>query len=467
MMEMPVGKSLGQTLDEIGFGVYHWKLLVICGFGWLSDCMWIQAVASILPQVQIEFQVPTAAASAIPSCLFSGMFVGATLFGFIADAYGRMYPFFSTMFLTSLCSCVSIFSPSLYALCITVFLVGVSVGGNMPVDSIYYLEFCPPRHQSSLTSLSVFFSLGSALTSLVAFVIFDHSVASETQLLLFQGIVAWRVVLFILSMVCLLLFVCRVALLRRIESPKHLLVKGRQEEAFQVLSQLISDNHSQLTLSLDDIILMDDEVPDANEGPSMFDCHYRVTSLLLFCIWICINFAYTAFNALLAKFMQLKGVSSQNTYISLLIYTCASIPAVFMAMALVDNSRFQRKGTLSLSSFLTGCSILLFCYMTDPSSIVASASLANIFATMMYAVLYTYTPEVFPTPIRARANGVCGALGRVAGIVAPIVAGASMSVSIDFPLWLSTAALTLAAILSLLLPIETMSKPLAVIALGM
>ena len=40
------------------------------------------------------------------------------------------------------------------------------------------------------------------------------------------------------------------------------------------------------------------------------------------------------------------------------------------------------------------------------------------------AILFgVYTPELFPTEIRLRANGICNTLGRAATVVSPFVVG--------------------------------------------
>jgi hypothetical protein len=41
--------------EEIGFGAWHWGLMLVAGLGWLIDNIWLQGVAIILPQVGKEF----------------------------------------------------------------------------------------------------------------------------------------------------------------------------------------------------------------------------------------------------------------------------------------------------------------------------------------------------------------------------------------------------------------------------
>jgi putative MFS transporter len=44
------------------------------------------------------------------------------------------------------------------------------------------------------------------------------------------------------------------------------------------------------------------------------------------------------------------------------------------------------------------------------------------------AILFgVYTPELFPTEIRLRANGICNTFGRAATVVSPFIVGALMT----------------------------------------
>jgi hypothetical protein len=44
------------------------------------------------------------------------------------------------------------------------------------------------------------------------------------------------------------------------------------------------------------------------------------------------------------------------------------------------------------------------------------------------AILFgVYTPELFPTEIRLRANGICNTLGRGATVVSPFIVGSLMT----------------------------------------
>ena len=41
-------RGLEETLEKLGFGAYHWRLLALCGFGWMSDNSALQCIGEYL-----------------------------------------------------------------------------------------------------------------------------------------------------------------------------------------------------------------------------------------------------------------------------------------------------------------------------------------------------------------------------------------------------------------------------------
>jgi putative MFS transporter len=57
------------------------------------------------------------------------------------------------------------------------------------------------------------------------------------------------------------------------------------------------------------------------------------------------------------------------------------------------------------------------------SLLIASGLLMQFFLFGMWAVLYTYTPELYPTSARATGSGFASAIGRVGSLLGPMVTG--------------------------------------------
>lgn len=78
--------------------------------------------------------------------------------------------------------------------------------------------------------------------------------------------------------------------------------------------------------------------------------------------------------------------------------------------------------------------------------------------SIMYGVLYAYTPEVFPAPNRGTGTGIASLFNRLCGLMAPIVAIHAGSVNPNAPVWAAGALILAAFVAMCLFPIETRGK---------
>lgn len=78
-------------------------------------------------------------------------------------------------------------------------------------------------------------------------------------------------------------------------------------------------------------------------------------------------------------------------------------------------------------------------------------------SNVMYAVLYAYTPEIFPTKDRGTGNALTATANRVFGIMAPIIAIAA-DLNSAAPVYVSGALFITAGFLVLCLPFESRGK---------
>ena len=94
----------------------------------------------------------------------------------------------------------------------------------------------------------------------------------------------------------------------------------------------------------------------------------------------------------------------RGDYVELIWTTFAEFPGTFLAMALID--RIGRKKTLSIQAILFALSTLMVaeCAMSKTFLIVALFA-ARGFTAGLFQTVYVYTPEVYPTKLRAVALG--------------------------------------------------------------
>jgi len=85
-----------------------------------------------------------------------------------------------------------------------------------------------------------------------------------------------------------------------------------------------------------------------------------------------------------------------------LIIAVLGVPGALLGGLLVEVPKFGRRGTLCVSTVLTG--VFLYCSTTAVSSaaLLGWQCAFNFFSNIMYAVLYGFTPEIFATKDRGR-----------------------------------------------------------------
>jgi MFS family permease len=171
---------------------------------------------------------------------------------------------------------------------------------------------------------------------------------------------------------------------------------------------------------------------------------------------------YPLFNAFLPQYIKSAGgATEQSTYTVYRNYAITSIvgvPGSILACYTVDIKYVGRKGTMIISTLITG--VLLFCFTatTNPNIQLLCSSLEAFFQNIMYGVLYAYTPEVFPAPSRGTGTGIASCLNRIAGLCAPLVAIYGGSSSPNAPIYASGALMLAAFVAMCLFPIETRGK---------
>ncbi|KAF5340081.1 hypothetical protein D9758_013141 [Tetrapyrgos nigripes] len=249
---------LDRTIDRIGMGSYQWTLLSLCGFGWMADNMWIEAVAIILPRVQQHYSVSDAYIGTLSSSMFAGMMFGAVGWGTCSDLMGRSAAFNLTLFFTSSFGLLASLANSFTTICVILFFLGSAVGGSMPTDGTLLLEHMPNGKQYLVTALSVFFSFGAVLSAVVALLVVPQN---SCPLNPEPGVICdvetqnkgWKYLLGALGLTTLSMFLARIVFFRLHESPRYLVHAGRHQEALESLQMISKFNGSDLELDLGDV----------------------------------------------------------------------------------------------------------------------------------------------------------------------------------------------------------------------
>jgi len=483
-------KVLNKAIRDIGMGRYQWQLFIVIGFGWSMDNLWPIVTSLIFTPVKNEFHPTRAPFLTLAQNI--GLLVGAVFWGFGCDIFGRRWAFNLTIGITAVFGMVAAASPNFAAIGTFAALWSVGVGGNLPVDSSIFLEFLPGTHQYLLTVLSIFWSLAQVFATLVAWPLLGNLTCQQTDTKCARSEnMGWRYLMIVMGGVALIMFFFRFVLFTIFESPKFLMGKGDDEEAVRIVHEVARRNGKTTNLTVADLAICETigtqpGSSDAGHEPNQqttataaikrnmekFDASHvkalfatkklAFSTGLITVVWAFIGLGFPLYNAYLPFIQASRGAefgdsSTYITYRNTLIIAVLGVPGCLLGALLVETPRIGRKGTLAGSTVLTGVFLFGSTTALDSSSLLGWNCAYNFMSNIMYAVLYAYTPEIFPTKDRGTGNAITASANRVFGIMAPIVAMFA-NLETSAPVYVSGALFIAAGMLVLVLPFESRGR---------
>ncbi|KAJ6625018.1 major facilitator superfamily domain-containing protein [Mycena sp. CBHHK59/15] len=469
---------LNTAIQDVGMGRYQYYLFVCAGFGWFADSVWPLITGLILAPVITEFKFNGPFLSLAANV---GLLVGAIVWGLGSDVWGRRWSFNLTLLIAGIFGLSAGGSPNFVTLASLLAVVGVGVGGNMPVDSAVFLDLVPASHQYLLTVMSVWWSLGQLLVSLLAWpLIANFSCSSTATNCSKSDNMGWRYLLFVLGALTLILSLIRFLAFDILESPRFLVGIGKDQEAVDIIHQIATYNSTTSSLSIEQLAGAGEKLADEEGAPkrpmlsrsSVFTADHikalfatrkmAISTSLLVALWGMIGLASTLYNSFLPYLLESRGAQFNDgslylTYRNQVILSVIGVPGAFLAGWAVELPYIGRKGTLAISSGLTGA--FLFASTTARSSVQLLGWNCGyvFFSNIMYGVLYAISPETFVAKDRGTGNALVSTASRVFGVIAPVLAiYANLATAV--PVYISGALIIFAGFLALLLPIEPRGK---------
>ncbi len=105
---------------------------------------------------------------------------------------------------------------------------------------------------------------------------------------------------------------------------------------------------------------------------------------------------------------------------------------------------------------MMGVSLFLFSTVNTQASNIGFNLMEYFFQSMFNAVLYGWTPEAFPAPVRGTASGVASFWGRLFSIVSPLIAAHLLETSLNGPLYLAGSGALICVVAIMFLPSSTL-----------
>ncbi|MDQ0725476.1 putative MFS transporter [Microbacterium sp. W4I20] len=402
---LPSRASLAERLDELPFTRRHFRVLTGSGVGWALDAMDVGLISFILAALTQQWGLTKTDAGWIASVGFLGMAIGATLGGLLADRLGRRQVFAITLLIYGIATGASALVGGIAVLLVLRFFVGLGLGAELPVASTYVSEFAPARIRGRLiVILEAFWALGWTVSALIGYFVIP---ASDD---------GWRWAFALGAIPAVYALIVRWGLP---ESPRWLASRGRIAEADRIVSTFEAD------AGLVPGPAIRKEPPSRAIAvtararlTTLWNREFRVRTLCLWLVWLCVNFAYYGAFIWIPSILLDAGFDLVKSFGFTLIITLAQLPGYAVAAWLIEV--WGRRATLSVFLIGSAVSAVFFGTASTEGAIIASGMALSFFNLGAWGALYAVTPETYPTSLRGTGAGWAAGVGRIASIVAPL-----------------------------------------------
>uniref|UniRef100_A0A2P2MJ65 Major facilitator superfamily (MFS) profile domain-containing protein n=3 Tax=Rhizophora mucronata TaxID=61149 RepID=A0A2P2MJ65_RHIMU len=433
--------TVDDALLAMGFGKFQSLVLLYAGFGWISEAMEMMLLSFVGPAVKSEWLLTSNQESLFTSVVFAGMLVGAYTWGVVSDRFGRRKGFLFTALVTSGAGFLSSMAPNYIALLISRCLVGLGLGGG-PVLFAWFMEFVPaPRRGLWMVIFQTLWSVGTIIEAALAWVVMPR--LGWRWLLGLSALPSFLLLVFYSMTPESLRYLClkgnkndaqrileKVALLNGKELPSGVLITNNKFET-QGNSLLLEDTQSLLSGEEENLIAST-EWKDSDMGVielllTLLSPRLIRSTLLLWIVFFGNLFSYYGLVLLTTELnngdnqcqpteMQSKnsaGVDYGDVFIT-------SLAGYVLSAITVD--KFGRKPSVAAISVVS-CFFLLPLVVHQSTGLTTAllfGARASISAS--FTIIYIYAPEIYSTSVRTTGVGVASAMGRIGGMVCPLVA---------------------------------------------
>jgi MFS family permease len=369
--------SLFGWLSEAAPSARH--ALLAASLGWMLDGFDIMLYALVLGTLLQDFSISTQTAGFLGSLTLIASGIGGVVFGSIADRMGRRRAMMGSILTYSVFTALCGLAGTVWQLGVFRFLLGLGMGGEWTSGAALVSETWPDKHRGkAMAWMQSSWAVGYALAALVVNAVLPRF--------------GWRAVFFVGVLPALLTLWIR---------------RGVQES--DVWSR--ARNTQQASGSLREI----------------FRGRFAGTTIMLTLLSLATIFAYWGFNLWIPAYLSLptaRGGLALTTSWTTLLVVMMQVGTFFgyVSFGYVSDAIGRRK---SFVTYLISAAALILVYSSVATVplLLAIGMLVGFFGAGFFSGFGAVTAEIYPTAIRATAQGFTFNMGRLGSAVAPFLIG--------------------------------------------
>ena len=393
------------------------KALLAAGLGWMLDAFDVMLYALVLADIMRELSISRETAGALGSLTLLASAAGGIAFGIVADRYGRTRALIASVLIYSIFTAACGLAQTVAQLAVFRIFLGIGMGGEWASGAALVSETWPAQHRGkALGLMQSAWAIGYGAAALV------------TGLVL--PVWGWRGVFFTGILPAFFTLWVR----RSVEEP--------------ALWHATAGARPSWTAALETMFT-----------PPMLGLTLAVTIMNAFTM-----FAWWGFNLWLPSYLRSPaaqgGVGLSPQVMSMFVMAMqVGMWFGYVTFGFISD-RIGRKQTYV--GYLVTAAVLLYIYVSirQPTALLILGPFVAFVATGYFSGFGAVTAEIYPTAIRATAQGFTYNIGRIASAVAPLAVGTlAETQGFGAALSLSSLAFLLAALTWIWIP-ETRGREL-------
>ena len=412
-----VNTDIPQRMDRLPWSSWHVRMVTALGITWMLDGLEVTlagSLASILKNKQAlgltDLQVGLSATGYL-----AGAVAGALLFGWLTDRFGRRKLFLVTLSTYLLATAATAFSWNFASFLLFRVFTGTGIGGEYAAINSAVDELVPKKVRGNVDLvINATFWIGAALGSAGTLFLLNSKFISPTF--------GWRYAFGIGALLGVIILQLR----RRVpESPRWLMLRGREDEAKKIVDDIekqVAQHRGKLPAPEGSIEIRARAFTPLKDVWTAMVRNEPKRSLLGLVLMVAQSFFYNAvfftYGLVLTQFFK---VSDQHVPLHILPLALGNFVGPLVLGHLFDSvgRRKMITATYGVSGLLLIGSAIMF-QQNSLSALGQGLWFTSIFfiASSAASAAYLTVSEIFPLEIRAFAISIFYALGTLAGGVA-------------------------------------------------
>jgi len=357
------------------------KSLVAASLGWMLDSMDVQLYALVLLEVMQDLDMDAATGGLLASFTLLASALGGVVFGVLADRIGRTKALMLSIIVYSVFTFACGLAQTVFQLAAFRVLLGLGMGGEWASGAALVAETWPPQHRGKAMGLmQSSWAVGYAIAAAVTALLLPH--------------LGWRAVFFVGIAPALLTLWIR----RRVPEPEiWLRERGRSTESSSIGLR------------------------------EVFSKPYRRNALLATFMNAGTMFAWWGLFTWIPSYLKLPaaqggaGLTVVGSSIWIIVLTIGQWFG-YVTFGFVADALGRKRAYLV---YLLVAAVLVPVYGStrNPTALLVLGPFLAFFGTGYFSGFGAISAELFPTRIRATAQGLTYNIGRLASAVAPFAVG--------------------------------------------